>query len=139
LARHVLFILGPEHYLWYQRVHHLAADGYGMALIEGRSMQLYRALGTADTAQDRRLAPIAELWDEARRYSASARREQDRQFWLDTTRDAGPAASLASEPALSDHHCLRAEHDAPQTLIDALRALEASAEVSWADILGGLT
>ncbi len=30
--------------LWFQRVHHLAADGYGMALIEQRAMQHYRAL-----------------------------------------------------------------------------------------------
>lgn len=139
LARHVLFILGPAHYLWYQRVHHLAADGYGMALIEGRSMQLYRALTTDGKTQDRPLAPITELWDEARRYDESPRRAQDRAFWLDTMRDAEPAASLASTPALSDHHCLRVEHDAPKDLIDALRALEAAAEVSWPDILGALT
>ncbi|MDN5842642.1 MAG: amino acid adenylation domain-containing protein [Alcaligenaceae bacterium] len=139
LARQVLFILGPTHYLWYQRVHHLAADGYGMALIEGRSMQRYRALTTDDTTHDRPLASITELWDEARRYGESPRREQDRAFWLETMRDAEPAGSLAPEPALSDHNCLRAEHDAPESLIDALHALEAATEVSWPDILGGLT
>ena len=45
LARHLL-IEQPGRVLWFQRVHHLAADGYGMALIEQRAMQHYQAMAT---------------------------------------------------------------------------------------------
>ena len=66
--------------LWFQRVHHLAADGYGMALIEQRAMQHYRAqAGTpltsfaavvADDAHYRDSAPTgAHCW---RRWTPSA-------------------------------------------------------------------
>src|SRR5690606_33448239 len=51
LARHVLFIVGADHFLWYQRIHHLATDGYGMALIEARVTQLYAAYVNGQTQQ----------------------------------------------------------------------------------------
>ena len=41
LSRQVLFLLSDTHCQWYQRVHHLAADGYGMSLIESRALALY--------------------------------------------------------------------------------------------------
>src|SRR5690606_35935527 len=44
LARHVVFVLDDCHVQWYQRIHHLVADGYGMALIESRVVRIYNAL-----------------------------------------------------------------------------------------------
>src|SRR3546814_18969624 len=104
-----------------------------MALVEARSMQRYRALTTGDTTHDRPLAPITEIWDEARCYEESPRREQDRAFWLETMRNEDPAVSLAPDRALSDHYCLRAEHDAPEGLINALPALESDTEPRRSD------
>ncbi|PTT65128.1 condensation domain-containing protein, partial [Stenotrophomonas sp. HMWF003] len=36
LAQQRLFVLGDARHLWYLRVHHLATDGYGMALFSER-------------------------------------------------------------------------------------------------------
>ncbi|WP_323029298.1 amino acid adenylation domain-containing protein [Castellaniella defragrans] len=138
LACQVLFLCGPALALWYQRVHHLAADGYGMALIEGRAIRLYRALGEGAAEREPPLAPLAPVWDEDRAWRADPKRAQAREFWLAHCAGHVPAASLAAASALSAHDCLRLEHEAPAALADALRALEAAAEVSWPDILTAL-
>ena len=133
LARQVLFLCGPALALWYQRVHHLAADGYGMALIEGRAMRLY---GTPDgAAAEPALAPLAPVWAEDQAWRSGEARSRAREFWLAQCAGRMPAASLAAGTALSAHTCLREEHPAPADLVDALRALEIAADVSWPDIL----
>ena len=43
LAAERLFRLGPERFVWQQRVHHLAIDGYGMILLTQRVADLYNA------------------------------------------------------------------------------------------------
>ncbi|GAA0772134.1 enterobactin non-ribosomal peptide synthetase EntF [Castellaniella ginsengisoli] len=138
LSRQVLFLCGPALALWYQRVHHLAADGYGMALIESRAIRLYRALGEGAADQEPPLAPLAPVWDEDRAWRADPRRAQAREFWLARCAGLVPAASLAAGTALSAHDCLRLERGAPAALIEALRALEAASEVGWPDILTAL-
>ena len=138
LSRQVLFLCGPALALWYQRVHHLAADGYGMALIESRAIGLYRALkeGTAD--REPPLAPLAPVWEEDRAWRADPKRAQARERWLAQCAGHVPAASLAAGSALSAHDCLRMERDAPAALVESLRALEAATEVGWPDMLTAL-
>ncbi|MGA0584071.1 MAG: condensation domain-containing protein, partial [Castellaniella sp.] len=138
LSRQILFLCGPALALWYQRVHHLAADGYGMALIEGRAIRLYRALGESAADREPPLAPLAPVWDEDRAWRADPKRTQAREFWLAQCAGQVPAASLAAGSALSAHKCLRMELDAPATLIQSLRAMETATEVGWPDILTAL-
>src|SRR5690606_4005189 len=138
LSRQVLFLCGPALALWYQRVHHLAADGYGMALIESRAIRLYRALIEHNAERETPLAPLAPVLDEDRAWRDDPKRAQAREFWLARCAGHVPAASLTAASALSAHDCLRVEHDAPAALVAALQALEQSAEVSWPDILTAL-
>src|SRR5690554_73962 len=43
LTHQTVFVVEERRFFWFQRVHHLAADGYGMSLVEKRAVQLYRA------------------------------------------------------------------------------------------------
>src|SRR5690606_12493767 len=119
LSCQILFLCGPALSLWYQRVHHLAADGYGMALIEGRAMRLYQAAGDASP-----LAPLAPVWAEDQAWRTSEARERSRDFWRAQCAGHMPAASLTANSALSASDCLREERDAPAALVTALQALE---------------
>ncbi|ASR88226.1 non-ribosomal peptide synthetase [Alcaligenes faecalis] len=139
LARHILFVLGPKHHLWYQRIHHLAADGYGMALIETRVVKLYKALLNGHEDHGHKLESFALLQDDDQSYRESERRSKDRQFWLDTLNDAEPAQSLSESQALSDHHFLLARRAVKPELTASLQALAQSNDISWPDILTGLT
>jgi len=138
LSRQVLFLCGPALALWYQRVHHLAADGYGMALIEGRAIRLYRALGEDTADREPPLAPLAPVWDEDRAWRADPKRAQAREFWLAQCAGHVPAASLAAGSALSAHDCLRMELDASAALVESLQALETATDIGWPDLLTAL-
>ena len=43
LAANILFRMGARRFLWSLRVHHLATDGFGMALLTNRVAELYNA------------------------------------------------------------------------------------------------
>ena len=53
LALQRLYVLGGGRYVWYLRVHHLATDGYGMALLTERVCALY-----ADPSSGTAFAPL---------------------------------------------------------------------------------
>ena len=44
MYNHVLFVLGPRHFIWYQRLHHLIVDGYSLALFVSAVADTYDAL-----------------------------------------------------------------------------------------------
>lgn len=137
LSRQILFILADDHVQWYQRVHHLAADGYGMALIESRVVRLYHALlENRDLGMP--LASMELVQAEDANYKQSAQAQQDRQFWLDHLAQAEPALSLTEQTALSAHHFLLARQNASAELVKALQAKVQDSQISWPDMLTAL-
>ncbi|MEK8169878.1 condensation domain-containing protein [Streptomyces sp. M19] len=45
---HTVFQVGPEHFLWYMRMHHIALDGYGYNLVVQRAAACYTALAAGE-------------------------------------------------------------------------------------------
>ena len=134
-----LFILAGDRHLWYQRVHHVATDGYGMALIDARVAQLYAAYSGASRDAGQPFGSFQAVLDEDAAYRASALRERDRAFWLNAFAQPAPVANLAEGTPVSGHRFLHASRPLPDALADALRTLESATDVSWPDILVALT
>lgn len=134
LAAQILLRIADDHHLWYQRVHHLATDGYGMALIDARVAQIYSA-GISNQDEGRPLAPLDAVWDDDLAYRRSDKHALDRTFWVDTFAQAEPVVSLAEGVPVSAHHFLQDDVLLPDDFSAALRALEARSGVSWPDIL----
>ncbi|MFD9035384.1 amino acid adenylation domain-containing protein [Streptomyces sp. NPDC059567] len=84
LFAQALLRLSDDHVAWYQRYHHIVADGMGVALITRRAGELY-------TAEEQAPAPrewsLTRLVDADRAYRASDRHEQDRAYWLSRMAD----------------------------------------------------
>lgn len=137
LARHVLFSLGEERHFWYQRVHHLAADGYGMALIESRALQLYRQLGEAQ-GPGKPLVPFQRVVEDNAAYRASEQRRQDAAFWREQLRETEGIASLAEASAMSAHRVLQARQSLDAETVALLQQRQATAQCAWAAILTAL-
>lgn len=137
LARHIVFIIAKEHVQWYQRVHHLAADGYGMALIESRVVRLYDALCHGKDPGPP-LGRLDLVQEEDKRYRESEQAQADRAFWMDHLAQVQSALSLTEHSALSAHHFLLERHTASTALIEALQAKAQSSQLSWPDILTAL-
>jgi len=134
LAREVLFILDRDRYFWYQRIHHLVIDGYGMAMVTARVCDAYttclagRALGsTAFGAFESVLADDAA-------YRTSDRRERDRRFWLETFEDRPEVVGLSDGPAITSREVRHAAIDANEAAAP-LHAIAMRTNVPWPDLL----
>ncbi|MEC5385433.1 AMP-binding protein [Uliginosibacterium sp. H3] len=92
-----LLRLAPQRHLWTLRVHHVALDGYGYALLQRRVAALYaRATGVQiDDQFSKPRATLAAVIEEAREYQQHAS-AADRAFW--TARLAGAAAPVSLAP-----------------------------------------
>lgn len=134
LSQQRLFVLGPSHYVWYLRVHHLAADGYGMALFSERVCALYAA-----QHDDAALAPLLPVLEEDAQYRDGERRVRDAAYWLATMADAPAAAGLGAGIAPPAAQALRVV----QSIGPALRQriLEAATRIGqpWPDVLTALS
>lgn len=91
LVTSALLQVGPRHYFWYVRAHHVAMDGYGVMTMVRRTAQIYSAnvagvAPPASRAEDlRRLVVLEES------YRRSPRFGDDRRYWRDRL------SSLSSE------------------------------------------
>ncbi|MEV0464962.1 amino acid adenylation domain-containing protein [Nocardia tengchongensis] len=96
LVTAIVFQVGADHYLWYQRAHHIALDGFAAVTMLHRMTALYNAWVRAEdpepcAAQDLRLVAEQDL-----AYRDSTRLENDRQHWLEHLAGAPPVVSLAA-------------------------------------------
>ncbi|MHC1651984.1 amino acid adenylation domain-containing protein [Stenotrophomonas maltophilia] len=89
ISQQALFELGGQRWVWYLRVHHLAADGYGMALFTDRVCALY-----AGRAGEPLPGLAAVLADDAA-YRAEPRRAAAGQWWREQMQGAPAGAGLA--------------------------------------------
>lgn len=134
LARHRIFIVGERHYFWYQRVHHLAADGYGMALIEKRAVQCYQAL-VAQRDAGMPLTPFEEVVKEDQAYRTGSRRADDAAFWHTKLARLDDVESLSAGAALTAHSILQARRSLDASLISRMQQRQEDAQCSWPDLL----
>src|SRR5699024_3661119 len=99
LQQAAVLVLPGERVLYYQRVHHIAADGYAVALITARVAALYSALVAGQSYRPAPPGGLADLVAAEQCYQAGTQREDDRRFWHDLLAAAPPAASLSPRTA----------------------------------------
>ncbi|MFI0397414.1 amino acid adenylation domain-containing protein [Paracoccus jiaweipingae] len=128
LAAFTLFRVGPRHFLWYQRVHHLLIDGFGMLLLTNRVAALYAGTGSP-------LAPLSRALDADRDWRTDPARDADRDWWRAQLADLPAVTGLCGRNAPASHGFHRASGTVPADLLAALAARSAAAGVSWADAL----
>lgn len=137
-ARFILYEISPEHFIFYSRVHHLAADGYAMNLLEARIIQHYlaRVQGLNPPPE---LSTIEQTLADDAAYLASPKQDKDKTFWLEQLQQKEPALSLSEATALSDHRFLYAQHYVGPELSAQLVSFATEQQCSWADVLTLLT
>ncbi|MEO3974465.1 condensation domain-containing protein [Streptomyces sp. CAU 1734] len=94
----VLVRVGPERHLLFQYFHHLAVDGYGVALLTHRIAEVYTALRRGTPPSGSPFAPVGALVAAEREYTGSARYAADRAHWAARCAGAPPACSFARGP-----------------------------------------
>jgi len=133
-----LFALGPERHLLYERIHHLAIDGYGMVLVTNRIAAHYAALVAGAPAPEP-FAPLSLAAEEDSAWRASPRRQADRDWWHAELAGLPEVAGLAPGRAVSGPDFLRDSRMLPQGLLDRLAGHAARHRLGWPDVLNALT
>ncbi|MEU8890791.1 amino acid adenylation domain-containing protein [Streptomyces sp. NPDC048442] len=125
-----LFRIGPDRFLWYQRVHHIVADGFSMSLLARRVAKTYTAL-VEGARCGAAFGSLDALLSQDMVYRASEQREQDREFW--TSRLAGHQApvSPAGRTAPASGSFLRRTSSLPAPTMTALRSAAQHAGATW--------
>jgi enterobactin synthetase component F len=129
-----LYRLGPGRHLFYERIHHLAIDGYGIVLVTNRVAELYSALVEGREPPAAR-KPLHLAFDEDAAYRTSARRAEDRDWWLAEMRGLPEIVSLAPGRAVTAHRFIRHTMSLSPGRLAPIASLAESAGVSWPDAL----
>ncbi|KAF1016857.1 MAG: Dimodular nonribosomal peptide synthase [Stenotrophomonas maltophilia] len=132
IAQQRLFVLGADHWVWYLRVHHLAADGYGMAVFTDRVCALQAGRGGMP------LPPLAGVLADDQAYRADSRRTQDRDWWQQQLQGLPAVQGLAGQAPASDD-ALRWVVPVDAALRQRLLDTAASWLQPWPDVLVALT
>ncbi|WP_343226168.1 amino acid adenylation domain-containing protein [Luteimonas sp. BDR2-5] len=147
LAQQCLYVLGGDRFVWYLRVHHLAADGYGMALLTERACALYSS-GRAGAACDAghggpvagaAFAPLEGVLAEDAAYAASEKRDKDAAYWHATLAGMPAVSGLGAGFAPAAHGCHRLSVALDAGLRQRLLDLAQQLQQPWPDVLTALT
>jgi nonribosomal peptide synthetase DhbF len=134
LFTQALFLIEPQHYLWYQRIHHIAIDAFGLALIERRVAELYTALlNGSDTG--RTFASMEQLLAEHEQYQQSEHRLRDRAYWLEHFTDNEHASNLAGRFAPASYGFVRQRNLISHELLEALADQAQQCKANWPELL----
>ncbi|CDG83717.1 non-ribosomal peptide synthetase [Janthinobacterium agaricidamnosum] len=125
-----LLTLGAARTLWYLRVHHIALDGFGYALLAQRVADLYSANAAGRPAPPPRPGALEPVIAEDRLYQVSAARARDRDFWCARLKDA-PAPVLLAPARPVAHGVRRLRHTLPAASLAAWQAAAGAAGVDW--------
>jgi nonribosomal peptide synthetase DhbF len=133
-----LFRVAPRRFLWYQRAHHIAVDGYGGWVIAGRVAEIYTALAAGAPPAAGALEPFGALIEADARYRASADFGADREFWAGALAGFAGAASLSGRPAAQAVGApLRAGQELSADELAGLRAAAQRLGTGLSALLGG--
>ncbi|QCB35622.1 enterobactin synthase subunit F [Stenotrophomonas sp. PAMC25021] len=131
ISQQVLFDLGGQRWVWYLRVHHLAADGYGMALFTDRVC----ALHAGRMAEP--LPGLAGVLADDAAYRADPRRAQAGRWWREQLQGALAGVGLAGTVAASDD-ALRWVQPLDAAFREQLLQASARWLQPWPDVLAAL-
>ncbi|CAL1522778.1 Dimodular nonribosomal peptide synthase [Bacillus subtilis] len=135
LFNEALFIAGPDRFFWYQRIHHIAIDGFGFSLIAQRVASTYTALIKGQTAKGRSFGSLQAILEEDTDYRGSEQYEKDRQFWLDRFADASEVVSLADRAPRTSNSFLRHTAYLPPSDVNALKEAARYFSGSWHEVM----
>ncbi|WP_148087150.1 condensation domain-containing protein, partial [Pseudogemmobacter humi] len=140
-AAFTLFLLPGGRVFLYERIHHLAIDGYGMVLVTNRIGEHYGHL-TGAGAAPLPFPPLSRADDEDAAYRASERRASDAAWWraaMEGLPEITSPGTLQGERAVSAHDFRRESAWLAPDLAARLEAVSAAQKLGWPDVLTALT
>ncbi|MGI8932523.1 MAG: condensation domain-containing protein, partial [Phormidesmis sp.] len=139
LFAQALIQIAPDRYLWYQRIHHIAIDGYGYSLLGRRVADIYTALVQGQAVPPSPFASLRAVLAEDIAYQASEQKQRDRTYWLKALAAAPAPVSLSSKTSPASALCLHQSSTLPPEVFAHLQTVARQTQASWPDILLAVT
>ncbi|GAA3883398.1 hypothetical protein GCM10022243_55140 [Saccharothrix violaceirubra] len=121
-----LLRIGDERWVWHQRVHHIAVDGFAFSLLARRVADLYTDGGGTP------FGPFAKVLDVEESYVDSGKSAKDAEFWREYLDGLPEPPGLVDRLAGIGDHTIRSTARIPT---EDLRALAKAEGVSWPDLV----
>ena len=128
-----LFRAGPELFLWYQRVHHIALDGFGLSLVARRVAEVYTALVEGTEPGPSGFGALADVVAEDLSYRESPRFAADRDYWTGKAEGKPVPVVLAHRSGPLAHSVVRESADLDDADLAALK--HAVGNATWSETL----
>ncbi|MEU3161114.1 amino acid adenylation domain-containing protein [Streptomyces griseoincarnatus] len=136
---HALLRTGPEEFIWYHRVHHIALDGFGLSLVARRVAEVYSALMAGEPVPESGFGTLESVRAEEAAYRDSARHTKDRAYWTGRYADRPPVATPAGRSALPARTFHRHVTDLDPSAAGQLRTVARDLSVTWSEVLLAVT
>ncbi|GAA0263883.1 hypothetical protein GCM10010492_76160 [Saccharothrix mutabilis subsp. mutabilis] len=131
--RQAVLRLGPEHLLWYQRVHHIALDGYGLSLVARRVAEVYTALVEGREPAEHAFGSLASVVAEDESYADSPRLAAAREYWTAKAEGRAEPVVLARRAGKLARSVHRVTADLDAADIAALKDVARRAGAMWSE------
>jgi enterobactin synthetase component F len=128
---HALFPIGPELFLWYHRVHHIALDGYGLSLFARRVAEVYTALVEDREPPACGFAPLRGVVDADQSYVDSPKYLAARDYWVAKASGRPAPVVLANRTGPLSRSVVREQAGLDAATIMALRTAASGAGAMW--------
>ncbi|WP_224366826.1 myxochelin non-ribosomal peptide synthetase MxcG [Hyalangium versicolor] len=137
LFAQAFFKAAPDRFFWYQRVHHIAMDGFGFSLLARRVAELYTSKVTGRPATGG-FGSLKAVLDEDVAYRAGDQFRRDREFWTERLADRPVPVGLATPAPMSSRFVRQTRFLSPGDL-GRLEATSRQAGLSWPDLVFAAT
>ncbi|MGW6918960.1 condensation domain-containing protein, partial [Kitasatospora sp. NPDC054939] len=130
-----LHTVADDRVLWYQRIHHIAADAYSFALLSRRVAEVYTALVRGLAVPQSPFGPLAPVLDEEAAYRDSSQYGTDRAYWLERMAGHTGSQPLSGAVRPAAPRFLRRSAVLPDEVGEALLKVAAQSRGTWADVV----
>ncbi|GAA3728700.1 amino acid adenylation domain-containing protein [Salinactinospora qingdaonensis] len=131
---YALLRVGQDHYLWYQRYHHIVADAYAITTLARRVAETYTQICEGTQPQGR-FGALRDVIEDEEAYERSQRSPADREYWRSLLADRPQPPLLSDAPPAAPRAALRVNGALGAAAFDRLSQLAQHSGASWAEAL----
>ncbi|WP_339291242.1 amino acid adenylation domain-containing protein [Paenibacillus sp. FSL W8-0187] len=135
LFTEALFKIAADRYYWYQRIHHIVIDGFGVSLLLQKVSQVYTELAGGVSSGIGAFGRFRTILEEDTSYRMSQQLNSDREFWLRRFVDEPEVVSLGGQAQRSARSFLRRSVQLPESSIHRLQEVAQASGTSWPDVI----
>ncbi|MGW4741691.1 amino acid adenylation domain-containing protein [Nocardia xishanensis] len=118
-----IFQVGASHFLWYQRAHHIALDGFAAVTMLHRITELYNAWVKSEEAPPCAAQDLEVVVEQDLAYRVSERFDNDRGYWSEHLAGAPPVVSLSGRTGKATIHPTLISSELPQDTAHLLESV----------------